>query len=368
MDDLDSSKTIPEGELDPLSARGERRIQARQAALGSQGSPNQFLTEISSELLTPLDGAMSMFELLSDTELNDQQQRYLKGAKSAVAALSSLLDVVNDLPRLGDGGLVLDRSEFDLRSTVQQAVEMLDSSAAQKGIELTHSIDDHVPPVACGDAQRLRQVLLYSITRAIKIAKQGEVCLAVTSYQQTDTNTTVRFQLTHEGTSIAELVCFAPIDDEVPSEKCDGFGLTIPGKLVELMGGDFGVETDEDHPSFTIWFTVTLAKPPGSNQDRRAHARLIQEELHCNLGEVIDLSLGGMQIRCTRVPKDKLVDVELIHQADTINLKAEIIRSSKAGFRKHEIGLRFLDVNQETAKLLSQVSLCHWVRRTLGDE
>ncbi len=368
MDDLISSKTGLEGELNALSARCDRLKRARQTALGSQASPNQFLREMSSELLTPLDGVMSMFELLGDTELDHEQQRYLKAAEYAVAALSSLLGVVLDLPRIEDKRIALDSSEFDLRSTVEQAVEMLVPSASKKGIVLSHTVDGDVPPVACGDARRLRQVLLYSMSRAIRIAQQGEVWLAVTLYQRTDTETTVRFQLTHEGSSIPELDHSASVQDEVGPESRGGFGLTIPGKLVELMGGDFGVETDEDQPSFIIWFTVPLAKPSASSHDRRAHARLTQEALQCSLGEIIDLSLGGMQVRCARMPKDKVIEVELIHQTETIKLKVEVMRSTKTGFRKHEIGLRFLDVDQDTAKLLSGISLDHWVRRTLGDK
>ena len=134
------------------------------------------------------------------------------------------------------------------------------------------------------------------------------------------------------------------------------------------MGGKFGGATDENQPSFIIWFTVPLAKPANSSHDRRAHARLTQEALQCSLGEVIDLSLGGMQVRCARLPKDKTIEVELTHQTETIKLKAEVMRSTKTGFRKHEIGLRFLDVDQDMARQLSGISLNHWVRRTLGDK
>ena len=301
-------------------------------------------------------------------KLDPEQQRYLKAAEYAVAALSSLLEIVLDLPRIDDGEIALESSEFDLRATVQQAVEMLAPSASKKGIALTHTVDDDVPPVAWGDAGRLCQTVLYSMNRAIKVARQGEVRLAVTLYQRTDTETTVRFQLTHEGTSIPEADFFAPVHDDVGSETRRGFGLTIPGRLVERMGGDFGVETDEDQPSFIIWFTIPLAKPAASSHNRRAHARLTQEALQCSLGEVIDLSLGGMQVHCARIPKDKVIEVELTHQTETIKLEAEVMRATRVGFRKHEIGLRFVHVDAYTAKLLSQISLNHWVRRTLGDK
>ena len=143
--------------------------------------------------------------------------------------------------------------------------------------------------------------------------------------------------------------------------------MTSCRKLVELMRGEFGVQTDQDERAFTIWFTVTLAKSSEGSDNRRAHARLTQEALTCNLGEVLNLSLGGMQVRCIRAVKDKLVGVQLTYEGETIQLQAQVVRSTKVGFRKHELGLRFLDVDPETAKQLRRVSLNHWVRRTLGE-
>jgi len=370
VDDLRSTTTQLEGELDALSARCERLKAARPSALSppdSPGSPNQFLAEMSSELRTPIDGVISMIELLRDTKLDDEQQRYLKTAEFALAALSSLMESVLDLPRIDDGGIALEAADFDVRSTVQQAIDMLTPGASKKGIELVHCIASEVPVLVKGDPGRLRQVLLYSMNRAIKFAERGEVSLNVTVDHKTHSHTTLRFQLRHEGTTIPESTLAAGLHGDARPDGRAGFGLTICGKLVELMRGEFGVQTDPDEHAFTIWFTVTLAKPSETSDDRRAHARLPQEALTCNLGEVIDLSLGGMQVHCTRAAKDKLVEVQLTYEGETIKVQAEVVRSDKVGFRKYELGLRFLDVDPETAKQLTRVSLDHWVRHTLGD-
>ena len=307
VDDLRSTTTELQGELDALSARCERLKAARPSALDPPGSPSQFLAEMSSELRTPIDGVISMIELLRDTKLDDEQQRYLKTAEFALAALSSLMESVLDLPRIHDGGIALEAADFDVRSTVQQAIDMLTPGASKKGIELVHRIDTEVPVLVKGDPGRLRQVLLYSMNRAIKFAERGEVSLNVTVDHKTHSHTTLRFQLRHEGTTIPESTLAAGLHGDAEPDGRAGFGLTICGKLVELMRGEFGVQTDPDEHAFTIWFTVTLAKPSETSDDRRAHARLPQEALTCNLGEVIDLSLGGMQVHCTRAAKDKLV-------------------------------------------------------------
>ena len=367
IDDLRSTTTQLQGELDALSARCERLKGARPSALDPPGSRNEFLAEMSSELRTPIEGVISMIELLRDTKLDDEQHRYLKTAEYAVAALSSLLESVLELPRLDDGEIELETADFDVCSMVQQAVDMLTPGASKKGIELVHCIASEVPALVQGDPGRLRQVLLYSMNRAIKFAEQGEVSLNVAVIHKTHSHTTLRFQLRHEGTTIPESTLAAGLHGEAGPDGRAGFGLTICGKLVELMGGEFGVQSDRDERAFTIWFTVTLVKPSETSDDRRAHARLQQEALTCNLGEVIDLSLGGMQVRCTRAVKDKLVEVQLTYEGETMKVQAEVVRSNKVGFRKHELGLRFLDVDPETAKQLTRVSLNHWVRHTLGD-
>ena len=367
VDDLRSTTTELQGELDALSARCERLKAARPSALDPPGSPSQFLAEMSSELRTPIDGVISMIELLRDTKLDDEQQRYLNTAEYAVAAMSSLLESVLELPRLDEGEIELYTSDFDVRSMVQEAVNMLAPAANKRGIELVQCVVPEVPALVRGDPGRLRQVLLYSMNRAIKFAEPGEVSLNVAVQHQTHSHTTLRFQLAHESTTIPGPNFVAPRQDNTEPETHGGLGLTISGKLVQLMGGEFGVDTSQDEDGLTFWFTVTLTKPTEANDDRRAHARLPQEALKCNLGEVLNLSLGGMRVRCTRAPKDTVVEVELTYEGETMKVQAEVVRSNKIGFRKHELGLRFLDVDPETAKQLTRVSLNHWVRHTLGD-
>lgn len=368
MDDLVSATTNLEGELDESLARRDRLKQARPSALGSQEATNQFLTEMSSELRTPIEGVIGMIELLSDTKLDDEQQQYLKTAEFALDALSSLMESVLDLSNIDDGEILLEDSVFDVRSTILHAVNMLTPCASKKGIELVHCIASEVPTLVRGDPGRLRQVLLYSMNRAIKFTEQGQVSLDVAVDHTTHSDVTLRFDLRHEGTTILESTLAAGLHADTGSDGHAGFGLGICGKLVQLMRGDFGIQSDQDQGGFTIWFRVILAKPSGASDDRRAHARLKQEALQCNLGEVIDLSLGGMQIRCTRIPEENILQVEMTHEGETIKVQAEIVRSNKVGFRKHELGLRFLNVDPETAKQLTRLSLNYGVRHTLGDK
>ncbi len=140
VDDLRSTTTQLQGELDALSARCERLKAARPSALGPPGPASQFLAEMSSEFRMPIDGVISIIELLGDTKLDDEQQQYLKTAEFALAALSSLMESVLDLPHLDDGRLALETSDFDVRSMVQEAVNMLAPTADEKGLRLVQCV------------------------------------------------------------------------------------------------------------------------------------------------------------------------------------------------------------------------------------
>ena len=137
-----------------------------------------------------------------------------------------------------------------------------------------------------------------------------------------------------------------------------GLSLAIASQLVEVMGGEMGV--DSDNIGFNIWFTVTL-----TNHDRRLYPRLRQALLETNFGPVLDLSLSGVRIRCAKPPIGE-VDLELVGSGEWVPLRAEVVWVNKIGFRKHEAGLRFLDVTPETAQQLTRISLTHRVRAAKG--
>ena len=107
-----------------------------------------------------------------------------------------------------------------------------------------------------------------------------------------------------------------------------------------------------------------LLRVPTLDTNRRAQGRLQQELLQCNLGPVLDLSMGGMRVRCPRAPRGK-VAVELMAFRRTLSLRAEVMWAQRQGLRKYEVGLKFVDVSPKVARQLTEVSLNHSLRRLL---
>ncbi len=108
-----------------------------------------------------------------------------------------------------------------------------------------------------------------------------------------------------------------------------------------------------------------LLRTPTQDDNRRAQGRLPQELLRSNLGPVLDLSMGGMRVRCTRAPKGD-VDVELMELEEPVKLRAEVMWKQRQGLRRYEVGLKFLDVPPDVDKQLTEVALNHSLRRLLS--
>jgi hypothetical protein len=192
----------------------------------------------------------------------------------------------------------------------------------------------------------------------------------VAAKQATSTTTTIRFVAAHGDTIIPEedfQRAFAPKAYlEGLRGGCEGgrgLGLTIARQIVELMGGGMGADLRDRR--LEIWFTLPLENYRRHNDDRREHGRLPQELLVCSLGPVLDLSMGGMRIHCTRPPRREIAVVLHDHEAP-VRLRATVMWTRRIGFRKHEVGLSFPHVPADVAKELTRVSLNHRLRRLLG--
>ncbi len=357
--------------LGELSLRAEQLETARAVAEAADRAKSCFLAAMSRELRTPVDGLARMIELLGQTDLDDEQKRYLRTANHSVCALLSLLDSVLSLSNVDAAIAELRTTDFDLRRTLDDTIELLRPLARSKGLRLKINVRSEVPPLLRGETGRLQQVLLYAVRRAVQLAAHGEISVRANVEETTDATTTVRFTIGHGDTEISreELNhAFAPkahIDGPSATTRAGrGLGLTIARQLLELMGGRIEVEGNPNR-GFAIWFTVPLDNYRQLADDRRAHGRLPQELLQCSLGPVLDLSMGGMRIHCSRAPKGE-VDVELLDLEHPVSIRAEVMWARKIGFRKYEVGLNFPHVGPEVAKQLTRVSLNHRLRRLLG--
>jgi signal transduction histidine kinase/CheY-like chemotaxis protein len=296
-----------------VSERTAELRTAKEKAEEAARLKSEFLANMSHEIRTPMNGIIGMTDLAIGIASDQEQREYLSAVKISADSLLVVINDILDFSKIEAGKMELDQAVVDIRTLVSDALKTVALRADEKNLELTAYVHPQVPGKVIGDPARLRQVLLNLIGNAIKFTSEGDVSVEVSVADADVRPVRLMFSVADTGIGVpAQKLSsiFRPFEQADGSTTRrfggTGLGLSISTKLVHLMDGEIGVESDAGKGSrFWFGFPADVLEPAKASAegllesvrvliaDDRAKSRTVLSSIVERLGAIVRIASSG---------------------------------------------------------------------------